>query len=173
MIRPMASNVSALSGNVANGHQAIHFVSSAPSKIPYGGFSPVRLQTRFRQRPPSRASQRPLIGRHCRYLVSRRFIRSRTFVQASTAKQIRAHSRAPFEELATALVAPDPPCVVALWRLCVSFRGPYSTPAHRQTIAGREAENARRRGGPGGVRPRRRSRPRRVRRPIAARPNEE
>ena len=45
MIRPMTSDVSALSGIVANGHQAIHFVSSAPSKIPYGGFSPVRLQT--------------------------------------------------------------------------------------------------------------------------------
>ena len=45
MIRPMTSDVSALSGNVANSHQAIHFVSSAPSKIPYGGFSPVRLQT--------------------------------------------------------------------------------------------------------------------------------
>ena len=44
MIRPMTSNVAALSGIVANGHQAIHFVSSAPSKIPYGGFSPVRLQ---------------------------------------------------------------------------------------------------------------------------------
>ena len=29
MIRPMTSNVSALSGIVANGHQAIHFVSSA------------------------------------------------------------------------------------------------------------------------------------------------
>ena len=48
MIRPMASNVSALSGIVANGHQAIHFVSSAPSKIPYSGFSPVRLQARRR-----------------------------------------------------------------------------------------------------------------------------
>jgi hypothetical protein len=45
MIRPMTSDVAALSGIVANGHQAIHFVSSAPSKIPYGGFSPVRLQT--------------------------------------------------------------------------------------------------------------------------------
>ena len=45
MSRPMTSGVSALSGNVANSHQAIHFVSSAPSKIPYGGFSPVRLQT--------------------------------------------------------------------------------------------------------------------------------
>src|SRR5437867_1615739 len=44
MIRPMTSDVSALSGIVANGHQAIQIVSSAPSKIPYGGFSPVRLQ---------------------------------------------------------------------------------------------------------------------------------
>jgi len=76
MIRSMASNVSALSGSVANGHQTIHFVSSAPSKIPYGGFSPVRLQTRLTPRPPSRACQRPLIGRHCRYLVSLWFVRS-------------------------------------------------------------------------------------------------
>src|SRR5712664_3557372 len=58
MIRPMTSNVSALSGVVANGHQAIHFVSSTPFKIPYGGFSPVRLQTRLTPRPPSRAYQR-------------------------------------------------------------------------------------------------------------------
>ena len=83
MIRPMTSSVTALSGGVANGHQAIHFVSSAPSKIPYGGFSPVRLQTRLRQRPPSRASQRPLISRHCRYLVSRSFVRSRSCDQAA------------------------------------------------------------------------------------------
>ena len=47
MIRPMTSYVSALSGIVANGHQAIHFVSSAPSKISYDGFFPVRLQSRF------------------------------------------------------------------------------------------------------------------------------
>ena len=83
MIRSMTSKVSALSGIVANGHQTIHFVSSAPSKIPYGGFSPVRLQTRLMPRPPSRASQRPFIGRHCRYLVSRRFVRSRSFDQAA------------------------------------------------------------------------------------------
>ena len=56
MIRPMTSSVSALSGVVANGHQAIHFVSSAPSKIPYGGFSPVRLQM-DRQWRPSTTSQ--------------------------------------------------------------------------------------------------------------------
>jgi hypothetical protein len=83
MIRSMTSNVSALSGCVANGHQAIHFVSSAPSKIPYGGFSPVRLQTRLTPRPPSRACPRPLIGRHCRYLHPRRFIRSGSFDQAA------------------------------------------------------------------------------------------
>lgn len=83
MIRPMTSSVAALSGVVANGHQAIHFVSSAPSKIPYGGFSPVRLQTRLMRRPPSQACQRLLIGRYCRYLVSRRFIRRRSCDQAA------------------------------------------------------------------------------------------
>ncbi len=91
MIRSMTSNVSALSGGVANGHQAIHFVSSAPSKIPYGGFSPVRLQTRLTPRPPSRAYPRPLIGRHCRYLHPRRFIRSGSFDQ--TAPRISDHDR--------------------------------------------------------------------------------
>ena len=74
-----------------NGHQALHFVSSAPSKIPYGGFSPVRLQTRLTPRPPSRTYQRPLIGRHCRYLHPRRLIRSRTCVQA--APKISDHDR--------------------------------------------------------------------------------
>ena len=44
MGRPTASGVSALSGFVANGRQAVHHVSSPLSKIPYGGFSPVRLQ---------------------------------------------------------------------------------------------------------------------------------
>jgi hypothetical protein len=79
----MTSDVTALSGIVANGHQAIHFVSSAPSKIPYGGFSPVRLQTRLTPRPPSPALPRWFIGRHCRYLRPRRWIRSRTCVQAA------------------------------------------------------------------------------------------
>ncbi len=83
MIRPMTSNVSTLSSCVAKSHQAIHFVSSAPSKIPYGGFSPVRLQTRFSPRPPSRASHRQLIGRHGLSLCPRRWFRSRTRVQAA------------------------------------------------------------------------------------------
>jgi len=73
MFRPMASHVSALSGIVANGHQTVHPGSSAPSKIPYGGFSPVRLQTRLQdatfahgstrayRRPPSTSGVHPLV----------------------------------------------------------------------------------------------------------------
>jgi len=83
MFRPMTSFISALSGIVANGHQAMHFVSSAPSKIPYGGFSPVRLQTHLTPRPPSRAGQRLLIGRHGSYLHPRRLFRSGTRVQSA------------------------------------------------------------------------------------------
>jgi hypothetical protein len=83
MLRPMTSVVSALSGCVANSHQAIHLVSSAPSKIPYGGFSPVRLQTSLTQQPPSSAKCSPLIGCHCSCPCPQRFIRNRTCVQAA------------------------------------------------------------------------------------------
>ena len=51
MGRPAASVVSALSSFVANGRQVLHHVSSPLSKIPYGGFSPVRLQTGLLPRP--------------------------------------------------------------------------------------------------------------------------
>ena len=51
----MTSSVSTVSGFVANGHQTVRHVSYAPSKIPYGGFSPVRLQTGFRRRPSSQS----------------------------------------------------------------------------------------------------------------------
>ena|SRR5580700_2525079 len=51
MSRPMTSSVSALSSVVANGHQAMHDVSFSPSEIPYGGFSPVRLQIGIQPRP--------------------------------------------------------------------------------------------------------------------------
>jgi len=47
----MTSNVSTFSGFVANGHQALQHVSSSPSKIPYVGFSPIRLQTRIQPQP--------------------------------------------------------------------------------------------------------------------------
>ena len=58
MFRSMASGVSALWGLVANGHQIMHSVSSSLSKVPYGGFSPVRLQTGL-QPPPSLSGTHP------------------------------------------------------------------------------------------------------------------
>jgi hypothetical protein len=83
VIRPMTSDVSALSGIVANGHQAIHFVSSAPSKIPYGGFSPVRLQAGCQKRPSSPRGD--FDGSTVAFSSVRVLFRSRTYV--------RRHSR--------------------------------------------------------------------------------
>ena len=79
----MTSYVAALSGIVPNGHQTLYFVSSAPSKIPYGGFSQHRLHTRLTRRPPSQMYPRLLIGRHSSYLQLQRLIRNRTRVQAA------------------------------------------------------------------------------------------
>jgi hypothetical protein len=71
MSRSMTSIVSALSSVVANGHQTVHCVSSTPSKIPYGGFSPVRLQTGCQERPsPSHSG---LIRSHSSYLLRTRY----------------------------------------------------------------------------------------------------
>jgi len=72
MFRPATSGVSALTGIVANGHQAVHFVSSTPSKIPYGGFSPVRLQTSLRR---SHLHTQVLIDCHCAVLPGQRLFR--------------------------------------------------------------------------------------------------
>jgi hypothetical protein len=83
MWRSMASNVSALSSIVANGHQTLHPVSSAPSKIPYGGFSLGTASNPLPPRPPSPTILGRLIGRHRSYLHLRRLIRSRTCVQAA------------------------------------------------------------------------------------------
>jgi hypothetical protein len=90
MIRPMASGVSTLSGGVANGHQIMHFVSFALSKIPYGGFSPVRLQTSLTPQPPSQALAHPLIGCHRSCLQPQRLTRRRTFVQAALRSSTQA-----------------------------------------------------------------------------------
>jgi hypothetical protein len=49
----MTSNVSIVSDFVANGHQIMPDDSCSPSKIPYGGFSPVRLQTGIQPEPSS------------------------------------------------------------------------------------------------------------------------
>jgi hypothetical protein len=54
--RSVTSDVSALSSGVANSHQTMQHVSSSLSKIPYGGFSPVRLQTGSPRRPSSSIS---------------------------------------------------------------------------------------------------------------------
>jgi len=51
LFRLMTSKVSTFSSFVANGHQALQYVSSSPSKIPYIGFSPIRLQTGIQPRP--------------------------------------------------------------------------------------------------------------------------
>jgi hypothetical protein len=51
LFRPMTSSVSTFSGLVANSHQALQHVSSSLSKIPYGGFSPVRLQIGLQPQP--------------------------------------------------------------------------------------------------------------------------
>ena len=53
MGRLVASNVSTLLGCVANRDQTMHHDSCSPSKIPYGGFSPVRLQTGIQLQPSS------------------------------------------------------------------------------------------------------------------------
>jgi len=51
LFRTVTSKVSAVSSFVANGHQSMQHVSSSLSKIPYVGFSPVRLQTGIQPRP--------------------------------------------------------------------------------------------------------------------------
>ena len=55
MVRSVTSEVSAVSSFVANGHQVLHHVSCSLSKIPYIGFSPVRLQIDIQPRPSLKA----------------------------------------------------------------------------------------------------------------------
>ena len=54
-----------------------------PLKFRTVGFPQYRLQTRLTPRPPSRVRCRPLIGRHCRYLRPRRFVRNRSDDQSA------------------------------------------------------------------------------------------
>jgi len=51
MFRSVTSMISAVSSFMTTGHQVLHHVSCSPSKIPYIGFSPVRLQTDIQPRP--------------------------------------------------------------------------------------------------------------------------
>jgi hypothetical protein len=57
VFRSMTSVVSAVSGFVAYGHRTMHHDSCSPSKIPYVGFSPVRLQTGIGPRPSMSAAR--------------------------------------------------------------------------------------------------------------------
>jgi hypothetical protein len=57
--RPMASDVSALSSIVANGHQVMPTFPPPPRFIPYGEFSPVRLETQPCRTVPFRRRLRP------------------------------------------------------------------------------------------------------------------
>ena len=93
MIRLMTSDVSTFSGFVANGHQALQHVSSSPSKIPYVGFSPIRLQTGIQPQPSPVThglSARPTYTRILQtYMrskpfdsVGRHYLRNRAFAQA-------------------------------------------------------------------------------------------
>jgi hypothetical protein len=85
-------------------------VSSSPSKIPYGGFSPVRLQTGFPPRPsPARSGSNPHPAPAYTRLKSRSrrraLIRSRTCVQAALTPSDRTlPSRGPW--LASGLYCP-------------------------------------------------------------------
>src|SRR5580658_9923163 len=92
MSRSTASSVSALSGGVAYGRQTVHGVSFSPSEIPYGGFSPVRLQIGCRSRPssgahtrqrlihdPSRGDRSPLVSPCGASVAQRRRRVSRSF----------------------------------------------------------------------------------------------
>jgi hypothetical protein len=88
----VTSDVSALSGFGGKWPPDHQHVSSSLSKIPYGGFSPVRLQTGFQPRPSSNMpslSARPAFTQTSRIYTrlkplspKRAFFRSGTFVQA-------------------------------------------------------------------------------------------
>jgi len=51
VFRTVTSNVCTVSSFVANSHQFMQYVSSSLSKIPYVGFSPIRLQIGIQPRP--------------------------------------------------------------------------------------------------------------------------
>ncbi len=63
-LRPMASCVSALSSIVANSPRVMPTFPPPPLFIPYGGFSPVRLEASLvALRPPDRVDPQPGKGR--------------------------------------------------------------------------------------------------------------
>ena len=95
MCRSVASNVSALSSGVANSNQTMQLVSSSLSKIPYGGFSPVRLQTGSPRRPSCEHCTLKLIRRASAALgpCSRNGIRNGSSITAPPVQRPLARQR--------------------------------------------------------------------------------
>ena len=93
MCRSVTSEVSTISSFVAKGHQAMHYVSSSLSKIPYGGFSPVRLQTGIQ--PQSSLIRNGLSARptYTRNLSTYMRLKLLTHTKADTTRR-RAHAQA-------------------------------------------------------------------------------
>ena len=114
--RPAASGVSALWGFVANGRRAVHPVSSSPSKIPYGGFSPVRLQTGFRPRPsPPAHTRRGLIRGHESASPHPSLAPTRGNRRSESALRVRAGGRSGPEALGSPAGCAVPPGRRLLW----------------------------------------------------------
>ncbi len=90
MSRSKASCVSALSGCVANGPQTVHLVSSAPSKIPYGGFSLSTASNQLEAAATFAGARAPAYRLHRSCLQPQRLTRRRTFVQAALRLSVRA-----------------------------------------------------------------------------------
>ena len=127
MVRTMASGVSALSGFVANGHQFVHPFPLPSPFIPYGGFSPVRLEASlsaptFRFYKRLSAHSWSLGDRH----MSRRFYppkrpspysrlpsNHRLYPQALLSAEVMLSSTSP-------ILRPDPPVSQTPPRLTVS-----------------------------------------------------
>ena len=135
MSRSMVSDVSALSGCVANNQQTVHLVSSAPSKIPYGGFSPVRLQTSLTPQPPSRTLAHPLIGCHRSCLRPQRFTRIGTCVQAALRSSTRNTGPVALGSPAGCIVRPARRLLWPHPRLCEPPDGLWIIPSGCETCS--------------------------------------
>jgi hypothetical protein len=104
-------------------------VFPSPSKIPYGGFSPVRLQTSLTQQPPSSAKCSPLIGCHCSCPRPQRFTRNRTCVQAALRALTRTTDPVALGSPSGSIVRPDHCLLWPHLRLCRPPAGLWIIPS--------------------------------------------
>lgn len=94
--RPMASDVSALSGIVANGHQVMPTFPPPPRFIPYGEFSPVRLEIQPCRTLPFRCRLRPRLTSSLRSFQAWLRVQTYRFAAGPTGPWLSAvyHTRA-------------------------------------------------------------------------------